>query len=74
MKLGKKRRRFRLVKGGRVNTPKPWRENPKAWQRLRLRVFDRAGWQCERCERPARLECDHVTPRHLAPGRAWGVR
>ena len=31
----------------------------KRWALTRLRVFERAGWRCERCGRAGRLECDH---------------
>ena len=32
----------------------------KRWARLRKRALDRAGWRCERCKSPGRLECHHV--------------
>lgn len=57
----------------RPRIPKPWREDPARWERLRLIVFERAGYQCQRCGRMGRLECDHVRPRRLAPELAWSL-
>lgn len=34
----------------------------RAWRDIRLRMFERDGWKCRRCDRGGRLECDHVTP------------
>ena len=34
----------------------------KAWRELRLRVFQRDGYQCRDCGRRSGLECDHIRP------------
>ena len=47
----------------------PAKADPRRWRRLRLRIFDRDGWRCLLCGRPARLECDHVRP--VEAGGAW---
>ena len=36
------------------------------WATIRRRVFERDGWRCVICQRPGRLECDHI--RNLADG------
>ena len=40
--------------------------DPKRWQTVRRRVFDRDRWRCRQCGRAGRLECDHIIP--LAEG------
>ena len=34
----------------------------KRWALLRLRIFERDGWRCVRCNKAGRLECDHIKP------------
>ena len=47
--------------------------NRKRWERTRRAVFDAAGWRCEVCARPGRLECDHVIPLALG-GDPWDMQ
>ena len=39
------------------------------WRRVRLAMLERAGWRCERCGKPGRLECHHKNP--IAKGGDW---
>ena len=43
----------------------------KLWQRLRRRVFVRDRYRCRECQRPGRLECDHLVPLESG-GDPWG--
>ena len=39
-----------------------WIYGTRRWRRVRLIVLNRAGWRCERCGAPGRLEVHHVEP------------
>ena len=36
--------------------------DPKRWQQVRRKVFDRDGYRCVQCRHSGRLECDHIVP------------
>ena len=44
----------------------------KRWARKRRLVLDAAGWRCQHCGRPGRLEVDHIKPLHLG-GAPWDL-
>ena len=44
--------------------------NTPRWRRLRLFILARDGYRCRSCQRPGRLECDHVRPVHKG-GAEW---
>ena len=39
---------------------------------VRQEVFDRAGWRCQSCGNPGRLECDHIVPLRRG-GEMWDL-
>lgn len=40
-----------------------WKKlDKRRWAIVRRQVFERDGWRCRQCDRPSRLECDHVRP------------
>ena len=46
--------------------------NRRRWARVRLAVFHRAGFRCEKCNRAGRLECDHRIPLERG-GDPWAL-
>ena len=46
------------------------RNRSSAWQRVRLEVIRRAGFRCQACRRPGRLEVDHVLALHKGGNHA----
>ena len=42
------------------------------WERSRQAALKRAGWRCEVCGRPGRLEVHHKTPLHKG-GHPWAA-
>ena len=42
------------------------------WRRLRLQVFEAAGYRCRKCGGAGRLECDHIRPLHRG-GDPWAM-
>lgn len=47
---------------GRRNRGSKYSLRGVRWQMVRLRMMERAGWRCERCKRPSRLEVHHRKP------------
>ena len=48
----------------------------RRWAHVRRKVFARAGWKCQSCEKYgwlSTLECDHIRPIHLG-GSTWDER
>ena len=41
-----------------------------AWRKLRLVIFRRDGYRCQKCGKAGRLEVDHVIPIHRG-GDVW---
>lgn len=34
----------------------------RAWELVRVQVFNRDKWRCRKCGKAGRLECDHIQP------------
>ena len=49
------------------------RPSRRQWAKVRARVLDRDGWQCQKCGKVGRLEVDHRVPLDIAPDRMYDL-
>ena len=49
----------------------PTSTDRQRWNRLRLKMLDKAGWRCKICHKAGKMELDHVQP--VAKGGKWWV-
>ena len=47
----------------------PCSTNRPRWNRLRLKMLDKANWRCRKCGKAGRMELDHIQP--VAHGGKW---